>query len=165
MIFRLIQILLILSFLVLSNAWAQTANKNDSQTERDQRELIRLTNEISRASVKRNLATLKRLMDDNFVMFGVGNKSFGKAALIKLWTTKDSDSTASSTSTPSDFQVYLYGDTAIVFNTITDTERRSDGETTTQTKAFDVWKKTKKGWRWIASRETLLMPPDKKEQK
>ncbi|MFN2453339.1 MAG: DUF4440 domain-containing protein [Pyrinomonadaceae bacterium] len=138
---------------------AQTANKNGSQVELDKQELIRLTNELSRASVDDDAATLERLMDDNLVYFGNSNKSKGKATLIKQWTRKASDPTASSSSTPSDFQVYVYGTAAIVVSQITDVSRNKNGETTLRTFDFDVWKKTDKGWRWIASRETILPQP------
>jgi ketosteroid isomerase-like protein len=126
------------------------------ENQRDKQELIRLTNEILRASVEDDAATLERLMDDNFVMFHSGNKSNGKAQLIKRWTAKSSDTTASSSSTAGDFQVFLYGDTAIVVSKITDVDRNKEGEKTIRTFVFDVWKRTGKTWRWIASRETLL---------
>lgn len=118
--------------------------------------LIRLTKEVSQASVEKDAATLNRLMDDNFILYSVSNKSYRKAELIKLWTQKD-DSKKSETSTPDEFEVNIFGTTAIIISTITDSETDENSKTTIiKTKAFDVWQKTKKGWRWIASRETLV---------
>jgi|GEM_PF-2668047 len=160
--FLLVAFVLLIGFALTD---AQTPNSNISPTtaaqdERDKQELIRLTNELSRASVENDAATLERLMDDNLVAFGDNNKSKGKAVLIKQWTTKNPDPTATSSSTPSDFQVYLYDNAAIVVSRITDVDRDKKSETTIRTFAFDVWKRTDKGWHWIASRETLL--PERK---
>jgi ketosteroid isomerase-like protein len=143
------------------SVYPQTSVSKNSLVKRDEQELIRLTKEISRASVEKDAATLERLIDDDFILLSVSNKSFRKAELIKLWTAKNDDKNVSESSVPSEIQVFLYGKTAIIISTITDTERDQNGETVIQTKAFDVWKKTRKGWCWIASRETLL-PTDKK---
>ncbi|HQU81577.1 MAG TPA: nuclear transport factor 2 family protein [Pyrinomonadaceae bacterium] len=133
-----------------------------AQTERDKNELIQLTKEVSRASENRDAATFDRLMDDKLILYGGSNKTYSKKQLIAFWTKKD-DSVVESSSTPDDFEVYFYGKTAIVICTITDTELNKKGETTTvKTKIFDVWQKQKKGWKWIASRETLL--PEEKVQ-
>jgi hypothetical protein len=43
-----------------------------------------------------------------------------------------------------------------VISKITDVDRNKEGEKTIRTFVFDVWKRTGKTWRWIASRETLL---------
>lgn len=157
------QLLLIAFVLFISFAFArgQTQRPADSpklsaQDERDQQQLISLTKEISLASVQNDQNTLNRLMDERFVLKGVSGKTFGKAELIKRWAAKDSNPHINSSSIPSDFQVFLYGDTAIVISTITDVERREKGAKTIRTSAFDVWKRTEGGWRWIASRETLL---------
>lgn len=145
---NLIRILFVLTILVTSNALAQT--------ERDKQELIRLTNEVSRASDKQDRATLERLMDDKMILYSASNKVYDQKTLIGFWTKKD-DSVIESSSVPSDCEVYFYGKTAIVICTITDTERDQKGKTiTVRTKAFDVWQKKKTGWKWIASRETLL---------
>jgi hypothetical protein len=137
--------------------------KVNSSEEREKQDLIRLTKEISRASIEKDAATLNRLMDDNFVMLGVSNKYFRKSELVKFWTKTEPNSDVSESSTPDDIEVFLYDKTAVVISTITDVERDFKSETITKTKTFDVWKKSKKGWRWISSRETLLTP--KNEEK
>ncbi len=160
---QIISAVVLSAVLTLAN-FAQTTSAKISKEELAKQELMRLTNEISRASIERDAATLERLMDDNFILYGAGGKSFGKAALIKLWTARKTDSQNAGSSTPSEFQVNLYGCTAIVFSTITDVETGAGNVLiTTKTKAFDVWQKNKKGWRWIASRETLLTLADQKE--
>lgn len=115
---------------------------------------MRSTKEILRASVEKDAATLERLIGERFVLYSAGGKSFGKAALIKLWTTKSENPPVGESSAADEFQISIFGATGIVFSTITDVS----GGKTTRTKAFDVWQKTRKGWRWIASRETLLPP-------
>jgi hypothetical protein len=150
--------LLLVLFSLSTSSQGARQKKMSIENEADKRELIRLTREISRASIEGDRAVLERLMDDRFVLVGVSGKTFDKAALIEIWTKKDSS--ASGSSTPGDFQIFLYDNTAIVLSAITDIERDTNGERTTRTAAFDVWQKTKKGWRWIASRETLLPMPD-----
>lgn len=144
-------LIVLVSFVGFASTQAQTSKSVPppaNQDERDKQELIRLTKEISRASVEYDAATLERLMDDNFVsFFGNGGKHKGKAERIKRWSTKSPDSTGEGASTPSDFQVFLYGDTAIVVSRITDIEPDKEGVKTIRTFAFDVWKRTKSGWR------------------
>lgn len=157
--FRLVKnyrlnILLILTLLFTLNVFGQT--KVNSSDEREKQKLIRLTKEISRASTEKDKQTLERLMDENFVMLTSNNKFYRKTELINFWTKTEVNSEVSESSTPSEIEVFLYGKTAIVISTITDIERDKKSETITKTKVFDVWKKTKKGWRWISSRETLL---------
>lgn len=153
--FRFAGILLMLcAFFAAQNLLAQT--KKDEKIEREKNELIRLTKEISRASTESDAVTLELLMDKNFVLYGAGNKTYDKAALIKFWTKKPVNPNISESSIPTDFEVRIFGETAIVISTITDTEREGEKETVVKTKAFDVWQKTKKDWRWIASRETLI---------
>lgn len=147
-------LLMICVFFLGQNLSAQT--KKNEKIERKKNELIRLTKEISRASTESDAATLELLMDKNFVLYSAGNKIYDKAALIKLWTKKPANPSISEYSIPADFEVRIFGETAILISTITDTEREGEKETVTKTKAFDVWQKTKKGWRWIASRETLV---------
>ena len=145
---NLMRIFFVLTILLVSDVLAQTESDKD--------ELIRLTNEVSRASTSRDAATLNRLMDDKLILYSIGNKVYDKKMLIAFWTKKD-DSIIETSSVPSDFEVYIYGKTAIVICTITDTERNSNGATSViKTKVFDVWQKKKTGWKWIASRETLL---------
>lgn len=95
-------------------------------------------------------------MDDKLILYSVGNKVYDKKQLIAFWTKKD-ESVRESFSVPGDFEIYFYGKTAVVICTVTDTEFDSKGETNVvKTRVFDVWQKTKKKWKWIASRETLL---------
>lgn len=152
---------LILLFFTASFAAAQKSVTNDPRTERERNELIRLTREISRASVEDDAATLERLMDEKFVLHSVGNKTYGKRDLIKIWTVKTAGQTCTETSVPGDFEIHIFDKTAIVVSTITDFDCASRKQI--QSKAFDVWRKTKRGWRWIAARETLLPPANASE--
>lgn len=133
---------------------ASVSPKAAVENERTKKELIRLTNEVSRASVAHDAAALERLMDEDFVLYGVSGRTFRKKELIARWTS--GEPVAGSSSTPGDFRVYLYGRTAVVISTITDIVRDETGERTIRTSAFDVWRKRGGRWRWIASRETLL---------
>jgi ketosteroid isomerase-like protein len=128
------------------------------QIERDEQELIRLTNELLRSAVDDDAAPLERLLDDNYVSIDFGNKSKDKAALTKLWTTKNPKETAKSTITADDFQFHFYGDTAIVAYKITDVFRGNKGEQTFHDYSFDVWKKSGEGWRLVSSSTAALLP-------
>ncbi|MBS1797669.1 MAG: nuclear transport factor 2 family protein [Acidobacteria bacterium] len=162
MIFRRNAAWIVLLFFWALPAAVEGQAKKSSSDERVKAELIRLTRELSRASVEKDAATLGRLMDDEFLLVGVTGKFFDKKTLIAFWTKKPDDPATVETSEPADFEVRLFGDTAIVVSTITDTEKSGAGTTIVRTRAFDVWKKGKKGWRWIASRESLLPADEKK---
>ncbi|MGI8638912.1 MAG: DUF4440 domain-containing protein [Pyrinomonadaceae bacterium] len=149
---------IILLLILSSVVFAQTAAKNNPQTERDKQELIRLTNEILQAVVDDDAAPLERLFDDDYLFMNFGNKSSDKATIIKRYTTKNPNQTAKSTITASDFQIRFYGDTAVVAYKMTDVVRGKNGEKTFLDSAFDVWKRSDKGWRLLASSGARQLP-------
>jgi Domain of unknown function (DUF4440) len=147
-------ICLLLVFVV--NAFGQAGHTKPTRAEKDTAELIKLTRAVSLDSVQKDAAALERLMDDDFVMLGVSDRYFHKRDLIGLWTKKNTDAAVAESSTPTDIRVFLFGQTAIVTSVITDVVTTKGVNAVTRSRPFDVWMRSRKGWRWISSRETLL---------
>ena len=108
--------------------------------------------------VEDDAAPLERLMDDDYLFMNFGNKSSDKATIIKRWATKNPNQTAKSTITASDFQIRFYSDTAVVAYKMTDIAWGKNGEKIFLDSAFDVWKRTDKSWRLVASSGAAQLP-------
>lgn len=118
-----------------------------------ERDLLQLTEAISRAAEVQDRATLDRLLADAFVMTLADGRTLSKAEIIARWTKTDPE-VAQQAHRIEEARVYLHGDTAIVTALVTDSWREKSVARSYRERIFDVWQKSGTSWRMIASKPT-----------
>lgn len=147
--------MIFLSATVYGQPDTQRANLNKKAIQEEvkafEKELIGLTEAISRAAKNNDRTALERLLADGFLMTSTSGKIFDKTQTITLWAEPNPD-VSDESFTISDAQVLNYGDTAIVMAVITDKWREKGAEKIYRERIFDVWQRKMGKWRLIASK-------------
>jgi ketosteroid isomerase-like protein len=131
----------------------------DASQAKAREEVLRLEREWATAEDKHDEATLRRILDEKFVVtFGSKKPPYDKEGFIKAQLAGDVDPTESQTL--SDQTVIVDGDTAVVV--ATDTERGTKkGEAYTAVARYTVTYIRRNG-RWVALAEHMVLVPQAK---
>lgn len=143
----LIALLTLLMLPTFANAQKQPSDRNRAIED----ELRKLVREWDEAYVKRDTATLDRLLGDEFTFVGGPNK----AAYLASFKTGDFQ-VESAVST--DIQIQVYGDVALLTGLDTITGKNKGQTLVTKWLYLDVWVKRKGRWQCV---KTYSMPPPK----
>lgn len=144
---------IIASLVVTLPSHADTANGSTASSAEAERELLKLEGEWTAAEIKRDAATLRRILDDKFVVtFGTG-KAIDKEGFIKNVVGDETDVILSQDIT--DRTVRVDRDTAVVVET--DTVHGTDkGEPYTQVLRMTTTY-IKRNGHWLALAEHIVV--------
>jgi ketosteroid isomerase-like protein len=144
-----LQLIVLLTIGMASNALAQSEKKVAPSQTRIERQLIELERQLSDALVKGDAAVLDRLWSNDLVFTFPNGRVSSKAE--RLAGQKPSDQSSQSTNLNDQVKVYLYGNTAVV--TVLSTWRGKAGaqEYSDQYQATHVWVKQQGRWQLVAA--------------
>ena len=143
-------ILCLLCLLMFAPVVAKGQGANDKDRSRIEKHLKGLVRQWDEAIVKRDTATLDRLLADEFEFVG-GVK---KAAYLNSIKTQAADAVTSAVST--DLQVLVYGNTAVVTGLDTISGQNKGQPYTSKWLYTDVWIKRAGRWQCVRTHASAL---------
>ena len=150
-------LLVLLSFVAPQAAMRQPGAKLDDQQPVEQ-ELRRLEREWDNAIVRKDVATINRILSDDFVYIDSVGGVNPKASLLE--GIKNSEAVMEPFETE-DVSVRIYGDTAVLTGRFTQTATYKGQTFSGQFRYTDVYVKRANSWRAVAAHSSRI--PDKKD--
>ena len=123
-----------------------------TQTANVEQELIKLENEWGEAIVKRDAASIDRLMADEFIAIYDGSV-FTKAQYLEFVRSMKEEILSF---VMDEWQVRVYGDAGVVMARSTTKTRLAGKETTNQLRFTDIWVKRDGRWKCVAAHNSTI---------
>ena len=123
-----------------------------TQTAGVEQELIKLENEWGEAIVKRDTASIDRLMADEFIAIYDGSV-FTKAQYFEFVRSMKEEILSF---VMDEWQVRVYGDAGVVMARSTTKTRLAGKETTNQLRFTDIWVKRDGRWKCVAAHNSTI---------
>jgi ketosteroid isomerase-like protein len=156
--FTMKRILIILVFLAgICSVVAAQATKNRSDSRKAQRghieqELIELEKRWNDAYRRKDVAMLNSILaDDIVIIYGDGTRATKSQDIASIGVEEQIES-----STLDDFQVQVYGDTAVVMSRLTSSGVRHGKKFTAQFRYVDIYRKRGGRWQCVVTQNTRI---------
>jgi len=124
-----------------------------TQTETVEQELIKLENEWGEALVKRDAASIDRIIADDYMGTYVDGSVFTKAQLIEMVKSHKEEMLSF---VIDEWKVRVYGDVAVVTARITVKMQLAGKEMTDQSRFTDTWVKRAGRWQCVAGHNSTI---------
>lgn len=117
-----------------------------------EQELINLAKRWNEAFLKKDIATLKSIMaEDIVIIYGDGSRGTRSEDIASIGKNEQIES-----SVPDDFQVRVYGDTAVMMSRLTVKGVRHGKKFNAQFRYLDVYRKRDGRWRCVITQNTRI---------
>jgi ketosteroid isomerase-like protein len=142
--------ILLIVVAILSAPVAMAASPRD-----DRAQLLALEREWDTAVVERDVATLNRILADDFMLIWINGQVSGKREMLGNVAARKAEIDPFETE---DVIVRIYGNTAILTGRFTQTARLGERHETNQFRYTDVYRRTGRGWQAVSAQATLIKP-------
>ncbi len=117
-----------------------------------ERELINLAKRWNEAFLRKDVATLKSIMaEDIVIVYGDGSRGTRAEDIASIGKSEQIES-----SIPDDFQVQVYGDTAVMMSRLTVKGVRHGKKFNAQFQYLDVYRKRDGRWQCVVTQNTRI---------
>ncbi|MBC8185729.1 nuclear transport factor 2 family protein [candidate division KSB1 bacterium] len=148
------RILMISVLAIFASSLAVAQEQKTDQNTKVENELIQLDNELGKAFMQKDIATLRHLIADDYVGIESNGIVFDKAETI---ADVDSGYFIEETEEADDLKVRVYGNTAVVTGRLTYQWRGKDGGDNSKQLLFaDVWVKRDGRWQVVNYQGTKI---------
>jgi ketosteroid isomerase-like protein len=153
-------ILTVCSMLAWSAGHGQEKSDYGTQTKDAKKQIIHLEEEWAAAEQKADKDSLNKLLADTYKFTDLNGKSGTKAELLaNLQPPIPGVSTGPERKTASNYEVNIYGDTAVVTHNAVFQAKSGEKTLTVEARGIDVWIKHKGNWQVVAHQWAVLEGP------
>ena len=121
-------------------------------------EVLTLERQIGQASLARDRSALEKLLSPNFVCLSPSGRVIRKAEMVDFWTAENAETTDEKFEIENP-EVFVDGASAICIAVTIDSWTEKGISRSQRERVFDVWQKTKEGWRLVASTSAKIVSP------